>query len=371
MVGVGLAVALWSAPAWAANADVEAGKAAFLKGEFRQALVKLEEASRSPNATEDDVVEIHWFRGASFHALGKKADADKSFDALLAVRPLYAPNKMETPPDIRAAFKKRGDAYMKVHGINVAAPALDAARLVVALDGPGLGEAASVVFSARAVGDVQYAQANATVEDGKAAAVISDAGVWERAGKGGQLQVVVEVRNARGTPVARAGDAVQPLAVTITAEQADAARKAITPEKPATTAATEDPKTETTPGASSTTTTTNAAPADKPADNASAPSPLRTVLLGTGGVLLGLAALPALVGLVCVLGLGASAALFGVTYWQFGQYGADKQRDALAQRWTFGQYGAAGFGVGVAAALGLVALLAVPGVITLVVRAVL
>ncbi len=370
MVGVGLAVALWSAPAWAANADVEAGKAAFLKGEFRQALVKLEEASRSPNATEDDVVEIHWFRGASFHALGKKADADKSFDALLAVRPLYAPNKMETPPDIRAAFKKRGDAYMKVHGINVAAPALDAARLVVALDGPGLAEAASVVFSARAVGDVQYAQANTTVEDGKAAAVISDAGVWERAGKGGQLQVVVEVRNARGTPVARAGDAVQPLAVTITAEQADAARKAITPEKVATPAAAETPKSDATPG-TSTTTTNNAAPTDKPAEPASTASPLRTVLLGTGGVLLGLAALPALVGLVCVLGLGASAALFGVTYWQFGQYGADKQRDALAQRWTFGQYGAAGFGVGVAAALGLVALLAVPGVITLVVRAVL
>jgi hypothetical protein len=355
-VGLGLACFLVLPVLAAAHPDVDAGKQAFLKGEFRPALARLEEAERSPSVTEDDLVDIHWYRGASFHALGKKADADKAFDALLLVRPLFAPNKMETPPDIRAAFKKRVDAYQKVHGITVAAPTLSTATISVTWDGPGAADVASVVVFARAPGDVRYVQADGAVEGKGAAALVKDSALWERVAKAGKLQLAVETRNGHGTPVARGGDAMQPLSLDVTPEQAQAAVEAVKPPP-------EPVRTDPAPPSQ----TDGSA---KPAEAApSGGSPVRTILLAAGAVLLGLAVLPLVVGVLSLVGLIGSALLFGITWYQFGQFGADKERASLDQRWYAGQFGSLGFGAALAAGAVLGLALGVPGVAVLVARA--
>lgn len=282
-----------------AHPDVDAGKAAYARGEYRPALARLEEAERSPNVTEDDLVDIHWFRGASFYALGKKDDANKSFDELVALRPLYTPNKLETPPDVRAAFKKRVDAWQKVHGINVGAPVIDAANLTVPLDGK-LTDADHLQVYARPGGQKSFKQFALPIADGKAVGPLGYAPLWELSGKAGALELVLEVQNVRGTPIARSGDAKEPLSLPVSKEQVDAAVTQLKP--PAPPPDQKPPEQATDSGAQKTNPDGTSAAPGKPEGKKS--SPLAGILGGGGGVLLGLT----VIGLVMVLVTGIAAA---------------------------------------------------------------
>ncbi|MBI5495556.1 MAG: hypothetical protein HY904_11075 [Deltaproteobacteria bacterium] len=322
--------ALWllgALPAWA-SPEVEAGKAAFLRGDLRPALAKLDEAARSPSVTEEELVDIHWFRGACYHALGKRDLSEKEFDALLAVRPLFTPNKLETPPDVRAAFKKRADHYLKAHGVTFGPPRLQGTALEVTLAG-AVAEAREAFVFARAPGDVRYVQFPLALEGPKAQGELADAALWERAGAAGSLQVVLEARNRRGTPVARGGDAVQPLSLAVTPEAARVALDALK--------AKAQPAPEPAPPVQPL-----AAADGNPPAPAAAGSPARTPLLVAGLGLLGVSSLTGLAALAGAVGAAACGVLFAVTSWQYGQFGADHQRSSLERRWWVGQVGMSG-----------------------------
>lgn len=367
-------VARWAVPAAlmtftlvtarAATPEVEAGKAAFLKGDFRGSLARLEEASKSPSVTEADLVEVHWYRGAAFFALGKKKKADKEFDEVLALRPLYAPNKLETPPDVRAAFKKRSDRYQSKLGVTLEPPTLADGKLRVALGGH-LEEAKSVAVFIRPVGDIRYQQLDLPVAEGAAQGALSERTLWERAEKNGKLEVVVEVHNQRGTPVARLGDAQEPLALAVSPEMAQAALAALKKAAPAqqgdpskgtqqATAEPDNPQGNQTPSAG----------------ESSGSNPLGFVALAAGGGLVAGSLLPLLLGVAALVGSGISGGVFGYTYYQFNQPGSDLQRDALIQRWELAQVLLAILVPSAAAALLLATLLGVTGVGTMMLKAV-
>ncbi|MEW5854899.1 MAG: hypothetical protein AB2A00_39345 [Myxococcota bacterium] len=222
-----VALCAWVLPvsAWA-HPDVEAGKELYQKGEFRAALAKLDDALRSPSATEEDQVEAYWYKGRCYFAMGKEKQAAKQFDEVLSLRPLYTPDKLQTPPDLREAFLKRAEAYQKKNGVTLGAPRLDGASLATTLEG-NVEAAASVTVFARALGEKNYKPYDFSVVDGTAKGMLNNVQLWEQAGAKGKLEVVLEAKNARGVPVARAGDALEPLAIDVTKEQAETAAAAV------------------------------------------------------------------------------------------------------------------------------------------------
>ncbi len=320
-----------------ANPDVEAGKQAFIKGEFRTTLARMEEASKSPTIGEADLVDIHWYRGASYYALGRKELADREFDALLGLRPLYTPNKLETPPDVRAAFKKRSEAYAQKKGVNVREPTLADGTIRVTVEG-AVEEASVVAVFIRNKGEVRYNQFDFALQDRAAGGLIKDRALWERAARDGHLQVVVEVRNGRGTPLARAGDAQQPLELEVNAQAAQSALAAVAATEPK--AAPVAPPEETRKSAPP----ADATPApkgEKPAaqEGGGGPNVLGLALVGAGVGALVLSLLPALGFVASAVGAGLSGGLGAYTYQQAGQTGSDLNRPALEQQWRLAQVG--------------------------------
>ena len=360
-----------------AHPDVDAGKAAFLKGEFRPALARLEEAERSPNVTEEDLVNIHWYRGASYYALGKKDEANKSFDELLAVRPLFTPNKLETPPDVRGAFKKRSDVFQKAHGVTLGAPALEGATLNVPLDG-NTADAAGLLVYARAAGEKTYRKFDFPVVEAKAAGVLNQAGLWERSGKSGKMELVIEVLNARGTPIARAGDALKPLSVPVTEDQSRTALTALQPAPQATAekapAAVEKAPTSDVSSTAEKTPPPAALPAPpKDEPKASPASPLPMVLGAAGAGLLALGALGALGFIAGALGSGASWGSFVYVNSEVSRVGAQVGPNYALFAQLFLPLQVAGYALAGVAGVGIVTalLLGGAGVVTLILRVVL
>ncbi|MBI5495996.1 MAG: hypothetical protein HY904_13305 [Deltaproteobacteria bacterium] len=213
-----VAASLWCASA-RAHPDIDAAKELMGKGDFRAALLKLERAERSPELKEEELVDVHWNRGVIHHTMGNAEKADASFDAVLALRPLYTPDRLETPPPIRTVFHKRTELYAAAHGLELKVVNVKGAVLNVQLVGHP-AEAASLVVYARPAGRATYDKAEATTAGLAMAKVrLGEKALWKGLGDAGALEVVLEARNARGVPVARAGDAVAPMKLKVPAEE--------------------------------------------------------------------------------------------------------------------------------------------------------
>jgi hypothetical protein len=232
--GVGLVVACFLCSSLAhAHPDLDAGRAAWLEGDFVGALARLDMAERNPSVSEADRVALQWYRAASLYALGRHDDAARALDAVLVLRPMFVPNRAEAPPDLRALFVQRQQAYQEAHGITLGEAELAGASLRVPLGGH-VDNVGGVVAFVRVPPDQNYQPVTLTVVETYAQAELTDRTLWLRAGEAGSLEVVVEAHNTRGALAARSGDALQPLTVEVAPDHAALALASLPapPEKP-------------------------------------------------------------------------------------------------------------------------------------------
>lgn len=219
------AALLWFAPCVVmAHPLVDQGKDAFARGEFKLALLRLERAARAPDKTEDETVEMHWYRAATLQRLGRNKAAATAFDALLRIRPLYEPDKYDAPPDLRAAFNKHAAGYLELHGVQLgqARVAQGGLRVEVTRFAEQVAEVAAFV---RIKGGSSYAAYRLAMTQTEAAVptawgTISDEAFWRALAQGGEVEVALEARSARGTPLARRGDAMEPVTLQVDASVA-------------------------------------------------------------------------------------------------------------------------------------------------------
>lgn len=211
---VGLA---WNA--WAAHPDVEAAKTAYRNGDFHETLNHLELAEHSPSATDEDRVAVCWYRAACLTALGQPDNAANSLDALVELRPMYQPDRSETPPNLRALLKARQDAWHQLHGVTLGPPMLSGAEFHVDLAGHVETVSQLRVF-ARAHGGSDFQAFDLPLQEGVARGALNSVTLWEDASRAGGMDVVVEAYNQKGALLAREGDALQPAFLAI--QEADA-----------------------------------------------------------------------------------------------------------------------------------------------------
>jgi len=226
-----LGLFLGAAPAWAGHPRLDEGKAAYERGQFRVALLKLTEAERDPKLADDDRVQLHFVRGACLHAMRKPAEANRSFDALLRLRPLHEPSALDAPPDVLAAFHARAEEFQKAQAVRLTAPALEGGRLTITAERHPQQVDHVVVFI-RAAGETSYLQTTLPVVSGTASGMLQDLAFWERQAEGGAVELLVEAVNKRDVPVARAGTGTAPLRFTVDAANRNAALQALTPVAP-------------------------------------------------------------------------------------------------------------------------------------------
>jgi hypothetical protein len=222
-----LALVMATRLSWA-HPDVDAARTAFAEGDFALVLKHLEDAERSPAATDEDRAAIHWYRAASLHALGRVGEASGSLDRLLSWRPLYQPDRAETPPRLRALFAERVAAYQAEHGVTLGPPRVEGMALAVDLAGH-TEEVARVRVFLRPDPGAEFSPWDLEVAGGVARGVVGDVAFWARVAATGWLACVVEAHDVRGVPVARAGDALEPLVLVVTEENALAAARALAP----------------------------------------------------------------------------------------------------------------------------------------------
>lgn len=228
---VAVALTVGASNAAATHPDIEAARAQVAKARLVQALPLLDRAERSPELTDEDLLTIHWMRVVVHHGMGKVDKEQASMDAVLAMRPLYEPDPLATPPDLRAAFVERASAYQRSVGTSLSIKAVRGAHVWVEVVSRGAAPAHVVLF-VRAPGTARYEKHEAPVVAGAADVVVSSVELW-KAGKAAQkLEVVLEARRADGVAVARAGDAVAPLTQVLAAAQADGALKELAPAPP-------------------------------------------------------------------------------------------------------------------------------------------
>ncbi len=223
---------VWSTRALA-HPDIDAAREMLAKGDFRTALLRLERAELSPELKEDELADVHWYRGVIRHTMGQEDLAQESFDAVLRLRPLFTPDRLETPPPLRAAFQQRAAAYQADHGIALSVAGVQGTTLFVYLQGHP-EEASTLVLFVRVAGASIYQKQELPTE-GRAMvpARITDRAWWESfPAEGGVMEVVLEARNARSTPLARAGDARAPLKITVPAEERTRALTELAPPTP-------------------------------------------------------------------------------------------------------------------------------------------
>jgi len=288
--------------AWG-HPDIEEAKKAFARGEFKLALLRLEKAERAPDRTDEETVELHWYRGAALHRLGDKAAGNKSFDVLLASRPLHEPDKYEVAPDLRSAFAARASAYDAQYGVRLGAPTLRGDVLVVTVEKNADRVAGLKVFS-RVRGDQAYQPATWPVDGGQASGPVGSLAVWQRLERAGTLEVTLEAINDQGAPVARLGDAVNPVPLVVIPEAARRVLDAMTAGNAPAPQAAPAPAPE-----------TSGVTAPTPDTAAPASSPLRLPLLGGGGAALAAGGVALLITLATVVGaLGSWGAFVGTWY---------------------------------------------------------
>ena len=200
--------------AWAADSNLEAARAAFRAGQFRQALTLLDHAERSLTKTQDDVEAIHWYRGVSLFALHRREEAAQSLDTLIELSPLHEYARAEAAPDLRGLFQERQERYQERAGVTVGSPTLRDATLSVTLAGH-VERVASVVVFVRPRGTVEFRPVEMQLAGEVASGVTGDLAWWEAVAQAGGFEAVVEARNRVGRAVSRLGDALKPFTVDV------------------------------------------------------------------------------------------------------------------------------------------------------------
>lgn len=219
-----------SVTSWA-HPIVDGARASYQEGELSIALARLEEAEGDPNLTQQDRALLLWYRALCLHAQGKKDQAGAVFDQLIAMEPLYEPSRVDANPRMKALFQARVEAWRAEHGVTVAAPLLSGARVQVQLSGHA-EEVASVVVFARVPGAASFRTFSLPVEGGRSEGPLSDDELWQQAGRAGALELVAEARNGREAAVARVGNALQPVRVEVSADDAARALEELHPAPP-------------------------------------------------------------------------------------------------------------------------------------------
>jgi hypothetical protein len=212
----------------AAHPTLDEGLNALAKGDVHTALKKFDEAERSGTATDDELAAIYWHRAHCFHALDKKREAAAALDALVSLRPLYAPDFTEVPPDFRALFMLSVRTWKEKQGPVIRAPELAESVVTIPLEGH-TATAARVILLVRAKGQAAYAEVPLNIEQNRATGTLRSRELWQALQTSGQLEVVVEARNSQGVPVALLGDPLHPLEVTVTREHAEQVLQGLKP----------------------------------------------------------------------------------------------------------------------------------------------
>jgi len=205
-------VLLLAAQPAAAQSRLHEAQQAFNQGRIELALIRLKEAENEPGLTEDDLVRIHWTRALCLLATGKPAEANRSHDLLLALRPLHEPSALDAAPPVLQAFRRRQQEHLATHGAQLAPPLLEQKSLkVTVLRFPE--KVSQIALYARAPGDPTFVVLSAPLDGATATVAIADAdaGLWQRALLAGSLECLVEARSNRGTPLARLGTRNTPL----------------------------------------------------------------------------------------------------------------------------------------------------------------
>lgn len=200
-----------------AHPAVQEAQRAYERGAPGVALAALEGVESDPTFATDDLIQVHWYRGACLYALGRTAEGDAAFERLLELRPLYEPNRLLASPALRSAFMAKAEQFRRTRGILIGAPVLQGAMLVVPLWRHG-ERVHRVMAFVRATGDPTYYEFACSILGDKAAGVISDVELIRRTAKRDMLEVVLEARDAHGTPLARLGDGQHPLVISVGSE---------------------------------------------------------------------------------------------------------------------------------------------------------
>jgi len=216
------------APVWsaaAANAQLEEGKAAFQRGEFAFAKLRFDQTEKAATLTEDELVELYWYRAAVHHALGNEPEETREHALLLRLRPMYTPDVLDTAPDLRAEFQKRQAEHHARNPVVFWEPVIERASIVITVEGKTT--AARLVLFARAQGQPAFKRFEAPLEAGLATVPLSDAELWRTASEAGTLELVVEAQNPAGIAQSGSGTAANPLLLAVSSAQAEGARQAL------------------------------------------------------------------------------------------------------------------------------------------------
>lgn len=197
-----------------AHPGVDAARAAYEEGDFSTALFRLKEVERDPKLTDADLVQVYWVRASSQMAMGRRKDADASFDRLLAIQPLYEPSTVDASPAVLAALNRRREVYNRNHGVAFGTPTWTPPDVQIELT-RNAARVGSMTIFARASGDTAFKQYSLPAKEGKIEGRVEDLALWEQACRTGKLEVALEARNERGAALARQGDAQTPLEVSL------------------------------------------------------------------------------------------------------------------------------------------------------------
>ncbi|MEW5851812.1 MAG: hypothetical protein AB2A00_23685 [Myxococcota bacterium] len=204
--------------AHASHPAVQEATRAYARGAPAQALKALDSVEGDPALSEEDLVLLHWYRGASLHALGRYREADDAFDHLVALRPLYEPNKLEASPALRKAFAARAELHQRHDGVILGAPRFDGPWLTIPL-WRHAEKVGFVVVQVRAAEDTSFVQHAFRVEGNVARGLIVDRELLSRSSNREMIELVLEARSATQVPLARSGDPRHPLILAVPESQ--------------------------------------------------------------------------------------------------------------------------------------------------------
>lgn len=217
--------------AQASEAALERARAAYRKADMREAMARLDDAESAPGVTDAQLAEISWFRAACHHARAESAKRDAALDRLLGVMPLYLPSKADGPPDLRAGFTARAEAWQGAHGARFGEVTVDGARLRVPVAGT-VDRVETLELFLRAAGEPTFTPYTCTFTGSATACELADKALWERAARAGGLEAILEARWARGVPQSRRGSHKEPVRIAVTPDDARRAADALAPPPP-------------------------------------------------------------------------------------------------------------------------------------------
>lgn len=210
-----------------AHPEVDAAQRSYEDGAFASALARLGAAEKDPALTRPELVKLRWLKGACLFAMGRRAKAEAAFDELVSLEPLFEPGPADASPPMRAALGRRRATWREAHGVELADAALEPGAVVTVQLAGHVEDVASLVIYARAHGDIPYQPFRLNAGGTSVRGQIPDVALWERAGKSGGMDLVLEARNAAYAAVARRGTATEPLRLAVPADVAAGAAEAL------------------------------------------------------------------------------------------------------------------------------------------------